>query len=246
MDEHVLRQHGAVDHAGPVGVAQRDEQAAPHPRAVPRVEAVGVGCPHLGQAVEAGGQLGHVAASDRAGRVIAMPEGLDQARRIGLEAPVAVLDELCQGRRLALHQVVAARVTRQLQQRHRGRIAVTDLVECGDIAGREAPAHGVGPPPCHDGPRGGPAPVLAPERRQPGEGPGRLAGAGPARHVGVGETGEPAVPAGGIAVRGTEELAGAACPLDQADRLVQLGHRISSSLDGRSSAGWSRRASPER
>ena len=52
LDQHVLGKHRAVDDAGPVRDAERDQQPPPHPRGVARIDPAGEGRPHVGEAGE--------------------------------------------------------------------------------------------------------------------------------------------------------------------------------------------------
>ena len=60
MDQHVLRQHGAVDDTGPVGGADRDKQPPPHPCPVPRIDAAPERGPHVRKADETIERADHV------------------------------------------------------------------------------------------------------------------------------------------------------------------------------------------
>jgi len=128
VDQHVLGQHRAVDHPGPVRGADRGQQAPPHPRRVARIDSRREGGPYVGEAAETAERADQVdVPPDTRTGVITLPRR-HQRREVGEQSRVHRVLEPGQRRGLAAHQVVVRRVSGHLQQ------PAPHLVQIGDVA----------------------------------------------------------------------------------------------------------------
>ena len=85
VDQHVLGQHRAMDHPGPVRGADRDQQAPPHPRRIPRIDARRERGAYFGEAAESGEPADQVGTPFDARTRIVLPLRLHELWKVGRE-----------------------------------------------------------------------------------------------------------------------------------------------------------------
>ena len=134
VDHHVLGQHGAVDDAGPVRRADRDQESPPHPGRVPGVDAAGKRGPDLPERPESVEPLKHAGLALGARARITLSPRLDKPGKERTQPRVHLDLEAPERDGLAAHQVVVRRVPDQLEH------AVPYLVQVGDVALGDCPA----------------------------------------------------------------------------------------------------------
>ncbi len=127
VNQHVFLEDGAVHHAGSMCPAEGDQQAAPHPGRVARVEVVHLGERH--ESVEPFQDIDDPASPTG----VLMGEGVEQFRRVRTEPGIPVGPQLSQRLGLRGHHVVVTRAARNFEEP----VALPEQV--GDVAAEAAP-----------------------------------------------------------------------------------------------------------